>query len=1403
MTFCVISPATTQTLTVSVFPKTLTVYPGQTQVPITVSVAGPTTSGAINVTLTQLPAGISVEHPVTVPAGGSGTLFLDVDPSAAYDLFSAGSPSDSNSVAIQTSVVAASGATTATTGFGLTVSLSNQEFVPGTFTLPILRINTSGTPVTSNDISVAGTVVITSADGQISYLPSSSNADNTAILHVHGNTTALMPKVPYTLKFNASLDLLTSLGVQCPYVTSSGKPVCGKSKSYILLANYDDKTLLRDWSASSLANSIPYSGSYLAETVLPASSTGAIPTPSGNATLLPWAPHSAFVEVFMNGGYEGVYQLVEKPNVDSHRVNISELSETNTSSDVTGGYLLEIDEHKDEAFVFTTPQGLPIGLLDPDFSPDTEVPEQTKYISEYVSAAETALFSKAFADPSTGWRAYFDEATAINYYLINEIMGNVDGGDFYSSVYMYKAKDNPMLYMGPVWDFDISAGNVNYEPIVNPTVPWVQTSAKWYTRWFNDPGFKADVVKQFNTLKSNGLLAAWMRSIVNQASSLKQAQSNNFSRWPILGVRVWPNAEAAGSYDGEVAYLLNYLDLRVAYLDSLFNGKAQTSTVLSGPSSFSVGTAQTFVAHVVASGSIAGNVTFLQNDIVLGTGAIDRAGSASLTMSQLHLGTYSITAVYSGDNNNALSSSSALPVTIVAAPIPTVTNLAVASSATSVGNSVSMSVSVVAASGVAQPTGTVSFVDNGLVLGTAAISNGTAMFSTTALPVGTAAVQAIYSGDVEFSESSSNLISVTVSPLGTSDVNAGSGFSSGLMVLNGSAALSGTRLRLTDGQLYERSSAFLSTAVNVQAFTSDFTFQLTQPGADGIMFVVQNQGLRALGDFGQDLGYGGIAASAGVKFDLYDNAGEGKNSTGFYTGGVRPTTSSIDLTTSGVDLHSGNVMQANVKYDGKVLTVVLMDTVTKATATQTYLVDLPSVVGGNTAYIGFTGGTGGAAATQDVLTWTYAPQTPLLPEEPDVNDGSGFSSSLIALNGSAVLSGSRLRLTDGQLYERSSAFSSTAVNVQAFTSDFTFQLTNPGADGIMFVLQNQGRGALGDFGQDLGYGGIAASAGVKFDLYDNAGEGKNSTGLYSGGVRPTTSSIDLTPSGVDLHSGDVMQAHLEYDGKVLTVVLTDTVTKAKATQTYQVDLPSVVGGDTAYIGFTGGTGGAAATQDILTWTYTAQTPLSTAAPGVSAGSGFPSGLLVLNGSAALSGSRLRLTDGQLYERSSAFSSTAVNVQAFMSDFTFQLTNPGADGIMFVLQNQGRGALGAFGQDLGYGGIAASAGVKFDLYDNAGEGKNSTGFYSGGVQPTTSSIDLTPSGVNLHSGNVMLAHLNYDGEVLTVVLTDTVTKATATQTYQVDLPSVVGGDTAYIGFTGGTGGAAATQDILTWTYTPGL
>jgi hypothetical protein len=209
-----------------------------------------------------------------------------------------------------------------------------------------------------------------------------------------------------------------------------------------------------------------------------------------------------------------------------------------------------------------------------------------------------------------------------------------------------------------------------------------------------------------------------------------------------------------------------------------------------------------------------------------------------------------------------------------------------------------------------------------------------------------------------------------------------------------------------------------------------------------------------------------------------------------------------------------------------------------------------------------------------------------------IDFGNGFSSTGMTFNGSAALSGTHLRVTNGGQTQAGSGWFTTLVNVQNFTTDFTFQLINPNADGMTFAIQNSSLGAIGACGGGLGYGtdtcssqpGIPSSVAVKFDLFSNHTEGNNSTGIYTNGAAPTIPATTLG-NGVNLHSGDVFKVHITYDGTTLTMTITDTVTNATFTTSWAINIPGTVGANTAYVGFTGGTGGQTATQDIITWTY--------------------------------------------------------------------------------------------------------------------------------------------------------------------------------------------------------------------------
>ena len=252
-----------------------------------------------------------------------------------------------------------------------------------------------------------------------------------------------------------------------------------------------------------------------------------------------------------------------------------------------------------------------------------------------------------------------------------------------------------------------------------------------------------------------------------------------------------------------------------------------------------------------------------------------------------------------------------------------------------------------------------------------------------------------------------------------------------------------------------------------------------------------------------------------------------------------------------------------------------------------------------------------------------------------------------------------------------------------------------------------------------GNGGIPKSVAVKFDLWDNGGEGTNSTGIYTNGVLPTTPSTDLTPSGVDLHSAHVMKVHMTYDGTTLSWTITDTASGSSFSTSAPVNIPNIVGGPTAYVGFTGATGGATATQDILAWTFQST-------PTIDFGSGFTSLGLSLNGGATINGTRLRLTDGGYGEARSAFFTIPASVQSFVNDFTFQLTNAKADGFTFTIQGNNTTMIGPNGVGLAYGAASGTS----DGYGHgthvagivAGNGWNSWGWMYG-VAPNANLVNL--------------------------------------------------------------------------------
>jgi Legume lectin domain len=186
-------------------------------------------------------------------------------------------------------------------------------------------------------------------------------------------------------------------------------------------------------------------------------------------------------------------------------------------------------------------------------------------------------------------------------------------------------------------------------------------------------------------------------------------------------------------------------------------------------------------------------------------------------------------------------------------------------------------------------------------------------------------------------------------------------------------------LTLTDGGLSEARSAFYNTAQSIGQFTAQFTYQPTQPGgeglADGATFTLQTQGLSAMGSQGSALGVGGtvspITPSAEFEINIFSNHTIGTN---FVTNGA---TSNYNPT-GAVNVASEDPIQVLLSYNGSVLSETLTDTNTNATFSASYTIDIASVLGGGSALVGFTGGTGAGSSVQVISNFTF--QSSLIPE---------------------------------------------------------------------------------------------------------------------------------------------------------------------------------------------------------------------------------------------------------------------------------------------------------------------------------------------------------------------------------------------------------------------------------------
>ena len=371
--------------------------------------------------------------------------------------------------------------------------------------LPIVYIYTEGgVPIDSKEEYRKGNVSI---DGGRYFADFPSL--NMKIRGRGNSTWWVSDKKPYQLKFSDKTEFL-----EMP-----------KDKKWIFLAEFSDKSLIR--------NKISFEMGYLSS--------------------LDWTPQSTYAEVIVNDEYMGTYNVSQKVEESKNRVAIGDT-----------GYLLEIDQlgRLDPDDVYFETNKFLINIKEPKLNYGSS---EYKYIKELLNEFENVLMGDDFMNPELGYTKYIDMDSFIDWYLINEITKNQDARDF-SSIFL-NVIPGEKIKMGPIWDFDLAFGNVNYSECEYPEGFWVKHH-HWYKRMFEDPVFKNKVKERFIYFRNNQ--NSIIEKIDSYALQLQWAQYENDKKWNLFGRYVWPNPVYFNSHKEEVEHLKNWYIKRMDWLDNAF-----------------------------------------------------------------------------------------------------------------------------------------------------------------------------------------------------------------------------------------------------------------------------------------------------------------------------------------------------------------------------------------------------------------------------------------------------------------------------------------------------------------------------------------------------------------------------------------------------------------------------------------------------------------------------------------------------------------------------------------------------------------------------------------------------------------------------------------------------------------
>jgi hypothetical protein len=429
--------------------------------------------------------------------------------------------------------------------FIVTCKLNSQIEVPSN--LPLIVIETGGQSINADSKITAWMKIIDNGPGALnSKFQDGTDYDGNMAIKIRGQSSQMFPKKSY------SLELRSRSGVD---TTASLLGMPGE-EDWVLYAPYSDKTMLRNALTFHLGSKL------------------------GG-----WQPRNSWCEVYLNGNYTGIYQLMESIKRDSNRVDISKLKPDELSGDdLTGGYIIKADKidygsadffQIFPSFPYQNSDNYRFVYVYPKYDEIAEA--QKSYIKKFITDAENSLNGSSFSDLAKGFRKYMDVNSFVDFQIIQEFVNNVDGYRFSTFFYKDKDSDGGKLHAGPLWDFDLCYGNEDYTDFNIDTDIWLYSKFEdkyggrmhWWARLMEDLSYRGVFVSRWKELRKGAFHTdSLMTYLDNTIEYLGEAIDRNFTRWPIIGHYVWPNYFVGETYEEEVDYMKGWISARVNWMDA-------------------------------------------------------------------------------------------------------------------------------------------------------------------------------------------------------------------------------------------------------------------------------------------------------------------------------------------------------------------------------------------------------------------------------------------------------------------------------------------------------------------------------------------------------------------------------------------------------------------------------------------------------------------------------------------------------------------------------------------------------------------------------------------------------------------------------------------------------------------